>query len=108
MKPYDIVDAFEKRVAEYTGAKYGVAVNSCTNALFLCCLYVKVKEVVLPSHTYVGVAQSIINAGGKVKFKDFAWKGWYQLQPYPIIDSARRFYRECTGDSGNHQIIYYA
>jgi len=105
MKPYDIVEAFEKRVAEYTGAKYGVAVNSCTNALFLSCLYFNVDEVILPAHTYVGVAQSVINAGGKVKFKDYEWQGWYQLQPYWIIDSARRFRRNMYNEFGHDNLI---
>ena len=33
----------------------------------------------------------IIIAGGKVGFNDLEWRGAYQLYPYPIIDSARRF-----------------
>ena len=41
-KPFAIVDNFEKRVAQYTGAKYAVALDSCTNAIFLCCKYLNV------------------------------------------------------------------
>ena len=37
--PWDIVDAFEKMVAEYAGSKYAVAVDNCTNAIFLCLKY---------------------------------------------------------------------
>ena len=33
--PWDIVDAFEDKVAGYAGSKYAVAVDSCTNAMFL-------------------------------------------------------------------------
>ena len=91
MNPYDIIAAFEQKIAKYSGAKYGVAVNSCTNALLLCCSYLKVKEVILPSKTYVGVACSVKLAGGIIKFKNYKWKGAYRLKPYPIIDSARRF-----------------
>jgi dTDP-4-amino-4,6-dideoxygalactose transaminase len=105
MKPYDIVDAFEKRVAEYAGAKYGVAVNSCTNALLLSLLYRfwqgYGRTVLLPKHTYVGVAQSVINAGGKCVFHDYEWEGVYSLfckkgeefVTLDIFDSARRFRR---------------
>ena len=32
------VPAFEKLVADYTGAKFGVAVNSATSALHIACL----------------------------------------------------------------------
>ncbi len=42
--PYNIVRMFEEEMAHYTGAKYAVSVDSCTNALFLCCKYLEVKE----------------------------------------------------------------
>ena len=35
--PYNIVRMFEEEMAHYTGAKYAISVDSCTNALFLCC-----------------------------------------------------------------------
>jgi len=107
MQPYDIVKAFEESVAHYCGAKYGVAVDSCTNALLLCCKYLNVKKVVLPARTYVGVPYAVINAGGSVEFRDYEWKGWYKLYPYPIYDSARRFYRSMVTDARNLLAIDY-
>ncbi|MBL0309859.1 MAG: DegT/DnrJ/EryC1/StrS aminotransferase family protein [Bacteroidetes bacterium] len=89
--PYKIVQMFEEELANYCGSKYAVAVDSCTNALFLSCKYLKVGEVTIPRRTYLSVPQSIIHAGGKVGFRDEAWKGQYRLEPYPIIDSALRF-----------------
>lgn len=91
MNPFKIVEEFEKVVAAYAGAPYGVAVDSCTNALLLACEYCKVERVRIPCRTYVGVACSILHAGGTIKFEDYNWHGFYQLNPYPIIDSARRF-----------------
>lgn len=91
---YNIVKAFEERVAEYTDAPYAVAVDSATNALFLCAKYLKVKKVTIPCRTYIGVPNSIIHAGGKVKFRDYEWKGVYQLEPYPIYDAAKRFTKD--------------
>ncbi len=89
--PFEIVQAFEDRVADYTGAPYAVAVDSCTNAIFLCCKYLDVSEVFLPKKTYLSVPQSVIHAGGKVVFEDRAWQGVYRLNPYPIWDAAKRF-----------------
>jgi dTDP-4-amino-4,6-dideoxygalactose transaminase len=89
--PYKIVRMFEEEVANYTGAPYAISVDSCTNALFLCCLYRKVNEVTIPKHTYLSVPQSIIHAGGTVKFRDIEWSGIYKLDPYRIYDAARRF-----------------
>lgn len=97
MTPYDIVDEFEKRIAKYAGAEYGVAVNSCTSGLMLSALYRKITKthdtdiVKLPKHTYVGVPYSLINAGYKIDFIDLEWKGNYIIDPIDVVDSARRF-----------------
>ena len=68
--PYSVVKMFEEEVAHYTGSPFAVAVDSCTNALFLCCKYYNVREVILPKKTYLSVPMSVIHAGGKVVFED--------------------------------------
>lgn len=92
--PYKIVKMFEEEIANYTGAKYAISVDSCTNALFLVCKYLEVGEVTIPSKTYLSVPQSIIHAGGEVIFDKRSetnhWVGTYQLKPYPIWDAAKR------------------
>jgi len=90
---FDVVRQFEQTIADYSGAKYGVSVSSCSSALFLCCLYKKVKEVTIPKFTYISVACGIKNAGGTCKFVDEPWQGVYELKPYNIIDGALRFKR---------------
>jgi len=89
--PYKIVKMFEEEVAHYTGASWAVSTDSCTDALLLCCEYLKVKKVTIPAQTYLSVPQSIIHAGGTVEFEDIKWKGIYRLRPYPIYDAAKRF-----------------
>jgi dTDP-4-amino-4,6-dideoxygalactose transaminase len=93
--PYKVVQLFEEEVADYTGSPYAVSFDSCTNAIFLICKYLKVKEVTIPSKTYLSVPQSIIHSGGEVIFDTTEytnnWSGLYQLKPYPIYDSAKRF-----------------
>jgi dTDP-4-amino-4,6-dideoxygalactose transaminase len=89
--PYTIVEMFEAEVANYTGAPFAVSIDSCTNALFLCCKYLGVDEVRIPKLTYLSVPMSIIQAGGYPRFTNETWYGIYQLKPYPIIDAARRF-----------------
>ena len=92
--PYQIVRLFEGAIADYTGAPYAVAVDSCTNALFLCCKYVIAAKVTIPSQTYLSVPMSIMQAGGEVVFdrrpEANNWRGAYQLKPYPIWDAAKR------------------
>lgn len=95
--PYTIVDTFEKTVAEYCGAPYGVAVESCTAAIFLSLMWRKKNFspsiVSIPKFTYPSVPCSIIHAGCKVKFDDREWAGEYELGSLGIWDSALRFKR---------------
>ena len=90
--PYKIVQMFEEEMAHYTGAPYAISVNSCTNALFLCCKWVNVegKDVIIPNKTYLSPPQSIMQAGGRLVFEDINWEGIYQLKPFPIYDAAKR------------------
>jgi dTDP-4-amino-4,6-dideoxygalactose transaminase len=89
--PYKIVKMFEEEVANYTGAPFAISVDSCTSALFLCCKFLEVKEVEVPKHTYLSVPQAIMQAGGTPLFRHIEWSGIYRLNPYPIIDAAKRF-----------------
>ena len=93
---YTVTDNFEKSISRYTNSPYVVAVDSMTNALFLC-LYrenIKNKIITIPDRTYVSVPCEIIHAGGKVNFEKTngtTLKGAYQLKPTKIWDSALRF-----------------
>jgi len=89
--PWKVVQMFEENIAEYCGAKYAIATDNCTDAILMCCQYLGVDEVTIPLRTYLSVPQSIMSAGGVVKFRDYLWKGIYQLEPYPIYDAAKRF-----------------
>ena len=90
--PYKVVKMFEEEVADYVNAPYAVAVDSCTNALFLCMKWINVSglNVHIPKKTYVSVPMSILHAGGIPVFMDKDWSGVYQLYPFPIWDSAKR------------------
>jgi dTDP-4-amino-4,6-dideoxygalactose transaminase len=89
--PQLIVEWFEEEVANYTGAPYAVACDNCTNAIKICCKYLHVGKVTIPRQTYVSVPQSILQAGGALRFENLEWSGIYQLKPYPIWDAAKRF-----------------
>lgn len=97
--PYQIVDTFEKLIAEYAGSKYAVAVESCSAALFLSLEYTieKDENVWIPKHTYPSVPNAIIHAGGHVKYftdeENNNWSGVYELSPFEIWDGALRFKR---------------
>ena len=95
MNPYQVTRDFEAALCDYTGARYAVAVNSCTAALLLCVewhhRYGRRNVVSIPRHTYCSVPQAILRAGSAVAWRDEDWRGAYQLQPLPVWDCARRF-----------------
>ena len=67
------VPEFEKRVAEYTGANFGVAVNSATSALHIACLALGVtkRDIVWTSPiTFVASANAALYCGAQVDFVD--------------------------------------
>lgn len=93
---YKITEEFEKKLCDYTGAPYAIAIDNQSNALFLSLMYENIKgmEIYIPSHTYPSVPCEIIHAGGKVKWVNLdekTLKGAYQLIPTKVWDSALRF-----------------
>jgi len=93
---YKVTEQFEAELAKYTCAPYAVAVDNCSNALFLALLYegIKDKTVTIPARTYMSVPCAIIHAGGIVKFSPMAKKtltGAYVLGGTKVWDSALRF-----------------
>lgn len=65
------VAEFEQQFAEYVGAKYAIATNSCTSALDIAVRVAPLgDEVSVTPFTFVSSALCIVNAGKKVKFVD--------------------------------------
>ena len=66
------VKEFEKKISEYVGAKYAVAVSSCSAGLHLAMLVSKVKDkdVITSPISFVSTSNAIIHSGGRPKFKD--------------------------------------
>lgn len=83
---------FEDALCKYTGARFAVLTDSCTNAIELVCRYLRVKEASIPRYTWRGVPRAIRRAGAAVYIEDREWVGAYQLRPTAVWDSARRFY----------------
>jgi perosamine synthetase len=104
----DIVIKYEKRVADYVGAKYACATNSATNAIFLIMKmeeYINPHIVKIPSIIPPVVANAIITSGNKVEFTDnVEWVGdsyiLHEFRAYKVVDSAQKlepnqFIKEC-------------
>jgi len=67
------VEEFEKKFAEYIGAKYAVAVANGTAALHLCALALDVSKgdkVITTPITFVASANCVLYCGGEISFTD--------------------------------------
>jgi dTDP-4-amino-4,6-dideoxygalactose transaminase len=96
INPYHDTEEFEKSIADYTGAPYVVALDSCSSGIFLSLMFEGVKDRIIhiPSRTYMSVPSEIIHAGAKVRFipmEEVPLKGAYQLLGSKTWDSALRF-----------------
>lgn len=91
MNQYEVTRQFESELCRYTGAPFAVAVNSGTAALELSLKRFPPQTITIPSKTYCSVPMAVLRAGHRVDFKDYYWRGAYQLNPVPVWDAARRF-----------------
>ena len=69
----DDVEKLEKSLADYVGTKYAVALNSCTDALYLALRYFKIgkgDEVLVPSRTFNASVSVIEQVGATPVFYD--------------------------------------
>ena len=107
MNAFDVVRQFEKTVAEFAGAKYAVAVNTGTSAIFLSLKYCGKEKVTCPARTFVSVPMAVLQAGCELELEDFDWKGVYQLKPHPVFDGALRF-RKGMYQGGLHCLSFHA
>lgn len=81
-----MIEAFERTLAEYCGAKYAVAVNSGTSALHIACLAAGIEsgdEVITSPITFVASANCVVYCGGIPVFADIN-KDTYNIDPFEI------------------------
>lgn len=77
------VEAFEKAVAQFVGARFGIATSSCTTALHLALIVAGVgagDEVICPSFSFIATANAIRYCGAKPVFIDIE-RDTYNLNP---------------------------
>ena len=107
----DIVIEFERKIADYVGAKYACAINSATNAIFLIFKmeeFLNPRKITIPSIIPPVVANAIITSGNTVRFNDDVdWVGdsyiLHKFRKFKVIDSAQKlepqqFRKECEPD----------
>jgi dTDP-4-amino-4,6-dideoxygalactose transaminase len=87
---FEIVQEFEKKISEFFGSPYAVAVDSCTHGLELCLRYTKTKKINVPKRTYLSVPFLAEKIGLEREWRDDNWEDYYTINydEKRIIDAA--------------------
>lgn len=82
------IELFEKRIAEFYGAKYAIAVDCCTHAIELCLRLLNPTAVTCTSKTYLSIPMTFEKLNLKWAFVDEDWHDYYYIGNTNIIDAA--------------------
>lgn len=106
--PRDLVDEFERRIADFAGSRWAVTTDCDSNALFLCLKYRETTgKVLIPRRTYASVPMQILHAGALPVLRDVEWSGVYELGQTGILDSATRYRPGMYEGEGALQVLSF-
>ena len=85
---FDVVQKFEREVADFFGAPYAVAVDCCTHGIELCLRHIAAQRIVVPTRTYISIPFLAKKLGIELEWKDDNWNDYYYLGGTNVIDAA--------------------
>ena len=84
---FNTVELFENKIAEFFGAPYAVAFDSCTHGIEACLYLTKAKKIIVPKRTYISIPFLAKKMNISLEWKDENWQDYYYLTE-KIIDAA--------------------
>lgn len=84
---FQVVTEFENKIAEFFGAPYAIAVDSCTHGIELALRYTEVDHITVPKRTYLSIPFLADKLWIDRFWKDEDWKDYYYLTDV-VIDAA--------------------
>ncbi len=84
---FNTVSFFENKIAEFFGAPYAIAVDSCTHGIELALRLTDAKLITVPKRTYLSVAFLAEKLNIDRVWKDENWVDYYYLTS-TVIDAA--------------------
>tara|TARA_X000001036_G_C20637078_1_gene789523 strand:- start:466 stop:1056 length:591 start_codon:yes stop_codon:yes gene_type:complete len=85
---WKVVHDFESLVSDWFGAKYGIAVDSCTHGIELCLRLRGIQELSIPKRTYLSIPFLSHKLGIPLEWRDEDWKDYYEISNSGIYDAA--------------------
>lgn len=84
---FEVVQEFESKVAEFFGAPYAVAFDSCTHGIEVVLRYLKTKKITVPTRTYLSIPFLSNKLNIELEWKIEVWQDYYYLTDN-VIDAA--------------------
>lgn len=84
---FGVVTEFEEKLAEFFGAPYAIAVDSCTHGIELCLRYTGAKKIECPKRTYLSVPFLAHKLNIGLGWRDEDWVNYYYVTEN-VIDAA--------------------
>ena len=85
---WNSVFKFESIVSKWFGAKYGIAVDSCTHGIELCLRHIGIEEIEVPKRTYLSIPFLSNKLNVPLKWKDEDWRDYYEIGNTGVYDAA--------------------
>lgn len=84
---FNIVTEFENKIAEFYGAPYAIAVDSCTHGIELALRYTEADRITVPKRTYLSVPFLAEKLDINRTWKDEEWVDYYYITDR-VVDAA--------------------
>jgi len=84
---FNTVTEFENQIAEFFGAPYAIAVDSCTHGVELCLRYIRADHIIVPKNTYLSIPFLAQKLCINLLWKNEDWVDYYYLTEN-VIDAA--------------------
>ena len=85
---WKVVHDFESLVSSWFGAKYGVAVDSCTHGVELCLRLKGIEKISIPKRTYLSIPFLSHKLGLPLEWRDESWEDYYEISNSGVYDAA--------------------
>jgi dTDP-4-amino-4,6-dideoxygalactose transaminase len=84
---FQVITEFENKIAEFFGAPYAIAVDSCTHGVELALRYTQADHIIVPKNTYLSIPFLANKLWIDLFWKDEDWINYYYLTNQ-VIDAA--------------------
>ena len=103
----DFISCFETKLSQYTGFKYAVCVDCCTNAILLSLEALNTLKKIdknnstlhITKYTYMSIPMTLKNNGWKISLVDDKWKKFYRIGNTNVLDAAPDLVNDYDVDS---------